>query len=387
MSKQAQKHLVLVDGSSFLFRAYHAVPPLSNAKGEPTNAIFGVANMLRKLVGVHKTDYFTVVFDAKGKNFRHTLYSDYKANRPPMPDDLRVQIEPLHQLIEAMGLPVIIESGVEADDVLGALAQYAAKEGFDVVISTGDKDMAQLVNEQITLENTMSKTTMDVEGVVAKFGVKPEQMIDYLALMGDSADNIPGVPKVGPKTAAKWLGIYQTLDNLIENADQIKGKVGESLRANLEQLPLSQQLTTIKCDLGLSYSMDDLKCQPQDRAELKHQVEQLGFSAWARLLSHPVAEEQPVEAQKVTIAKEYETIVTQIHFEQWLKRLADSDLFAFDTETTSLDYMQAEIVGVSFSVEVGKAAYVPLAHDYPDAPEQLDREYVLNQLKRDNNYL
>ncbi|MEE9339474.1 MAG: 5'-3' exonuclease H3TH domain-containing protein, partial [Methylococcaceae bacterium] len=251
MSSKSQQHLVLVDGSSFLFRAYHAVPPLTNSEGEPTNAIYGVANMLRKLVSDHKTDFFTVVFDAPGKTFRHEMFDEYKANRPPMLDDLRVQIEPLHNLIRAMGLPVIMESGVEADDVLGALAQYAVKEGFDVVISTGDKDMAQLVTKQITLENTMSNTTMDIDGVMEKFGVAPDQIIDYLALMGDSVDNIPGVPKVGPKTAAKWLGIYETLDNLIENADQIKGKVGENLRASLDQLPMSRKLTTIKCDLDL----------------------------------------------------------------------------------------------------------------------------------------
>ncbi|MCK5889126.1 MAG: DNA polymerase I, partial [Methylococcales bacterium] len=223
MPNQSPKHLVLVDGSSFLFRAYHAVPPLTNPKGEPTNAIYGVANMLRKLMADHKTDYFTVVFDAPGKTFRHDMYDDYKANRPPMPDDLRVQIEPLHHLIRAMGLPLIMETGVEADDVLGALAQYAAKQGFDVVISTGDKDMAQLVNDQITLENTMSKTTMDSQGVEDKFGVEPYQIIDYLALMGDTSDNIPGIPKVGPKTAAKWLGVYKTIENLIEHADEIKG--------------------------------------------------------------------------------------------------------------------------------------------------------------------
>lgn len=383
MSDQSHKRLVLVDGSSFLFRAYHAVPPLTNSKGEPTNAIHGVANMLRKLVADHKTDYVTVVFDAPGKNFRHDMYDQYKAHRPPMPDDLRVQIEPLHLLIKAMGLPLIIEPGVEADDVLGALAQDAAKEGFHVVISTGDKDMAQLVTEQITLENTMSNTTTDVAGVFEKFGVKPEQIIDYLALMGDSSDNIPGVPKVGPKTAAKWLGIYQTLDNLIENADQIKGKVGESLRANLDQLPLSQQLTTIKCDLNLPYTVADLKCQTPDKAELKHQLEQLGFSAWIRMLDVPSAvSEQPViEDVPVEIKKEYETILTQERFDHWLKQLKQADLFAFDTETTSLKYTEAEIVGVSFAIEAGKAAYVPLAHDYPDAPVQLNRDEVLNSLK------
>lgn len=386
MSDKEQKHLVLVDGSSFLFRAYHAVPPLTNSKGEPTNAIYGVANMLRKLVADHNTDFFTVVFDAPGKTFRHEMYDEYKANRPPMPDDLRVQIEPLHQLIKSMGLPLIIESGVEADDVLGALAQYAATKGFNVVISTGDKDMAQLVTEQITLENTMSKTTMDIDGVVEKFGVKPCQIIDYLALMGDSVDNIPGVPKVGPKTAAKWLGAYKTLDSLMESADEIKGKVGENLRASLEQLPLSRELTTIKCDLDLQYSMDDLKCYAQDKSELKQQLKYLGFSAWLRILDAPknksnTDKEPAKEDVAIDAKKQYETILTQEHFDRWLKQLKHAKLFAFDTETTSLNYMQAEIVGVSFAIKEGVAAYVPLAHDYVDAPAQLNREYVLDNLK------
>jgi len=388
MSEQSQQHLVLVDGSSFLFRAYHAVPPLTNPKGEPTNAIFGVANMLRKLIAVHKTDYFTVVFDAPGKTFRNDMYDQYKANRPPMPDDLRVQIEPLHHLIRAMGIPLIMESGVEADDVLGALAQNAAKEGFNVVISTGDKDMAQLVTEKITLENTMSNTTMDIAGVVDKFGVKPEQIIDYLALMGDTADNIPGVPKVGPKTAAKWLGLYETMDNLIENADKIKGKVGENLRASLDQLPLSRELTTIKCDLGLPYTIDDLKCQTQDKADLKQHLENLGFSAWVRMLDAPAKAEANTPKQEeqkedlvTEIETDYETVLTQERFDYWLDQLNQAKLFAFDTETTSLNYSTAEIVGVSFAIEPGKAAYIPLAHDYPDAPEQLSREDILNSLK------
>ena len=384
MPNNPEKHLVLIDGSSFLFRAYHAVPPLTNKQGEPTNAILGVANMLRKLIMDHKTDYVTVVFDAPGKTFRHEMYDEYKATRPPMPDDLRVQIEPLHNLIRIMGLPLIMETGVEADDVLGALAQKAEKEGFNVVISTGDKDMAQLVTEKITLENTMSNTTMDINGVFEKFGVKPEQIIDYLALMGDASDNIPGVPKVGPKTAAKWLAQYETLDKVIENAEEIKGKVGENLRASLELLPLSKELTTIKCDLSLSYTIDDLKCQSPDKAELKQQLEDLGFSAWLKILnasSSSISNEIDEPVAKSEIKKEYETILTQEHFDQWLTQLNQAKLFAFDTETTSLNYMQAEIVGISFAIEEGKAAYVPLAHDYPDAPDQLDRDKVLNSLK------
>ncbi len=386
-----QNSLILIDGSSFLFRAYHAVPPLSNLKGEPTNAIYGVSNMLRKLINDYPTDYFTVVFDAPGKTFRNELYDQYKAHRPPMPDDLRVQIEPLHQLIKAMGLPLIMESGVEADDVLGALAQHAAAQGFKVIISTGDKDMAQLVTDQIILENTMSNTRMDRQGVIDKFGVTPEQIIDYLALMGDTSDNIPGVPKVGPKTAAKWLEQYQTLDNLMANADKITGKIGENLRASLDQLPLAKQLTTIKCDLNLPYGMEDLKKQAINKAELTDILNQLGFSSWVKTLDNPVTPtlsqaptvtaDHIAEAKPVASTGNYETILTQAQFEHWLAQLNNADIFAFDTETTSLDYCKAEIVGVSFAVNPGNAAYLPLAHQYPDVPLQLDRTEILAQLK------
>ncbi len=382
MSQNTQKRLILVDGSSFLFRAYHGVPPLTNAQGEPTNAIYGVTNMLRKLITDYQSDYVTVVFDAPGKTFRNELYQDYKAHRPPMPDDLRVQIEPLHHLIRAMGLPLIMEVGVEADDVLGALAQHAALQDFAVVISTGDKDMAQLVTEQITLENTMTNTRMDIQGVIDKFGVKPEQIIDYLALMGDTSDNIPGIPKVGPKTAAKWLQQYETLENLVANANDISGKIGENLRAHLNMLPLSKQLTTIKCDLNLPYTMDDLKRQPTDLSELKSLVSTLGFSSWLKALDNQLAT-VIVEEPSVVVAIEcnYETILTDQHFKEWLTRLEQADLFAFDTETTSLDYSLAQIVGVSFAVSPGSAAYVPLAHDYLDAPLQLNRNEVLEQLR------
>ena len=382
MSQNIEKRLILVDGSSFLFRAYHGVPPLTNSKGEPTNAIYGVSNMLRKMITDYQNDYVTVVFDAPGKTFRNDLYEDYKAHRPPMPDDLRVQIEPLHHLIRAMGLPLIMEANVEADDVLGALAQQAAAQGFKVIISTGDKDMAQLVTDQITLENTMTNTRMDIQGVIDKFGVKPEQIIDYLALMGDSSDNIPGIPKVGPKTAAKWLQHYETLENLVSHADEITGKIGENLRAHIELLPLSKQLTTIKCDLNLPYTIDDLKRQPSDLSELKSLVSDLGFSSWLKLLNNPVeavmVEEQPAVDD---IECHYETILTDQHFKEWLTRLEQSDLFAFDTETTSLDYSLAQIVGISFAVTPGNAAYVPLAHDYPEVPEQLNRSEVLEQLR------
>ncbi|MGZ8171865.1 MULTISPECIES: DNA polymerase I [Methylobacter] len=390
-----RERLILVDGSSFLFRAYHAIPPLTNANGDPTNAIYGVSNMLRKLIADYHSDYITVVFDAPGKTFRNELYDQYKAHRPPMPDDLRVQIAPLHNLIRAMGLPLIIESGVEADDVLGVLAQHAEQQGYDVIISTGDKDMAQLVTEHIILENTMSNSRMDIQGVIDKFGVKPEQIIDYLALIGDTVDNIPGVPKVGPKTAAKWLEQYSTLENLVAHADKITGKIGENLRASLDQLPLSKQLTTIKCDLDLPYNMEDLKQQPMDKAELKILLAELGFSSWLKSLdastelgtgssSTPALssiEAAQTEDKPAKIDSSYETVLTEQHFNDWLARLEKAELFAFDTETTSLDYSKAQIVGVSFAVTPGKAAYVPLAHDYPGVPDQLDRSEILEKLR------
>jgi len=406
-----RERLILVDGSSFLFRAYHAVPPLTNAKGEPTNAIYGVTNMLRKLIADYHSDYITVVFDAPGKTFRNELYDQYKAHRPPMPDDLRVQIAPLHNLLRAMGLPLIIEPGVEADDVLGALAQHAEQQGYDVIISTGDKDMAQLVNEHIILENTMSNTRMDIQGVFDKFGVRPDQIIDYLALIGDTVDNIPGVPKVGPKTTAKWLEHYQSLENLIAHADEITGKIGENLRASLDYLPLSKQLTTIKCDLDLPYSIEDLKQQPMDKAELKNLLTELGFSSWLKTLDASTApvlsvaeglstgsstapvpspsatpgtgpiEAAQTEDKPAKIASSYETLLTEQQFNDWLAQLDKAELFAFDTETTSLDYSKARIVGVSFAVTPGKAAYVPLAHDYPGVPDQLDRCEILEKLR------
>ncbi|MCQ8127853.1 DNA polymerase I [Methylomonas rivi] len=391
MSAHSANTLILVDGSSFLFRAFHAVPPLSNAQGLPTNAVYGVSNMLRKLINDYDTPYVTVVFDAPGKTFRHDLYDQYKAHRPPMPDDLRVQIQPLHDLIRALGLPLIIEHGVEADDVLGSLAQNAARQGFHVVISTGDKDMAQLVTEQITLENSMTNTRMDIAGVVEKFGVKPEQIIDYLALMGDTVDNIPGVPKVGPKTAAKWLQQYDTLDNLIAHADDIKGKIGDNLREALSQLPLSRQLTTIKCDTALHYSLDDLKRREPDIAALKQQLGHLGFGSWLKTLngngSTPATMDEAQSASSTekppasAASRDYRTVLTQADFDAWLDKLRQAELFAFDTETTSLNYSDAEIVGISFAVEAGQAAYVPLAHDYPEVPVQLDRQTVLEALR------
>ncbi len=383
MSDSAPQKLILIDGSSFLFRAFHAVPPLSNAQGQPTNAIYGVSNMLRKLINDYDTPYFTVVFDAPGKTFRHDLYDQYKAHRPPMPDDLRVQIQPLHDLIRSLGLPLIIEHGVEADDVLGSLAQNAARQGFQVIISTGDKDMAQLVTEQITLENSMTNTALDIKGVQEKFGVKPEQIIDYLALMGDAVDNIPGVPKVGPKTAAKWLQEYGDLDNLIAHADEIKGKIGENLRESLGQLPLSRELTTIKCDVALHYSLADLKRREPDITALQQQLGSLGFTSWLKALDNEKAgrPQNPPPADPEPQQRDYQTILSQADFEHWQDKLKQAELFAFDTETTSLNYSEAQIVGVSFAVAAGQAAYVPLGHDYAEAPAQLDRQMVLAALQ------
>lgn len=391
MSPSSPKpHLILVDGSSFLFRAYHAIPPLTSPTGKPTNAIYGVGNMLRKLQADYPNEHISVIFDAPGKTFRNDLYEQYKANRPPMPEDLRVQVEPLHQMIRAMGLPLLMQAGVEADDVLGTLACRAQASGFQVVIVTGDKDMAQLVNGQVILENTMSNTRMDSQGVLDKFGVRPEQIVDYLALMGDTVDNIPGVPKVGPKTAAKWLEQYGTLENLMANADAIKGKIGDNLRNALGQLPLAKQLTTILCDVDLPFGLDDLVPQAADKAALRGLFTELGFSSWlknldnamaaepASSLATPAAETSSTSASMVPV---YETILTEAQLDGWLVRLENAGLFAFDTETTSLDYSVAQIVGVSFAVTAGHAAYVPLAHDYPGVPKQLPRDTVLAKLR------
>ena len=385
MTQNNTKRLILVDGSSFLFRAYHAIPPLTSPKGVPTNAIHGVTNMLRKLINDYHSDYITVVFDAPGGTFRNELYAEYKAHRPPMPDDLRVQIEPLHQIIRAMGLPLIIESGIEADDVMGVLAKQAERQGYEIIISTGDKDMAQMVNEHIILENTMSNTRMDIQGVIDKFGVKPDQIIDYLALVGDTVDNIPGVPNCGPKTAAKWLAQYGTLDNLMAHAGEIGGKIGDNLRASLVHLPLSKQLTTIVCDLELPYSVEDCHQQPANIPELTKLLTELGFTTWLKQLANAAepAQQAPeiADEKPAVVESSYETILTEQQLNHWLKQLEAAELFAFDTETTSIDYSKAQIVGVSFAVEVGKAAYLPLAHTYPGAPEQLDRAETLAKLK------
>ncbi|MGD8999357.1 MAG: DNA polymerase I [Granulosicoccaceae bacterium] len=370
------KPFILVDGSSYLYRAFHAMPNLSNSEGMPTGAVYGVVNMLRRLLREYDPDYMAVVFDAKGKTFRDELYDQYKVHRPPMPDELRRQIEPLHAIVKAMGLPLLIIDGVEADDVIGTLAKQASEAGMHTLISTGDKDMAQLVNEQVTLVNTMTDTVSDIEGVQDKFGVRPDQVIDFLALIGDTSDNIPGVPKVGPKTAAKWLKEYGTLEAIIENADAIKGKIGENLRASLEQLPLSKQLATIKCDVALENTPEQLVRSEPDNAALTKWYGQLEFRTWlAEQLEGATPEEAPAR-----VTSQYATILDMQTLQAWLKKLQKAGLFAFDTETTSLDYMQAQIVGISFAVD-GEAAYVPLAHDYENAPAQLDREEVLNAFR------
>lgn len=384
MTDKNTKPLILVDGSSYLYRAFHALPELANSRGQQTGAAYGVINMLRKLIKDYQPEHMAVVFDARGKTFRDDLYAQYKANRPPMPAELSDQVEPLLEMIQAMGLPLLQVPGVEADDVIGTLAAQAAEAGMDTVISTGDKDMAQLVNDHVTLINTMSNTYTDHDAVIEKFGVPPERIIDYLALVGDSIDNIPGVPKVGPKTAAKWLNEFGSMQAIIDQADQVKGKIGDNLRSSLEQLPLSYQLATIKRDVDLEESPESLKISAPDSDKLRDLFTQMEFRTWLRQLDGE-ADSQPadvaVEQRSSRCTAEYETILDKASLDNWLKQLRAAELFAFDTETTSLDYMQAEIVGVSFSVEPGKAAYVPLAHDYPGAPEQLDRDETLQQLK------
>lgn len=377
-----QYPLILVDASGYLFRAYHALPKLTNSKGEPTGALVGVLNMLRKLIDEHRPDYVGVVFDAAGKSFRNDLYAAYKANRPPMPDDLRQQIQPLQDIIRAMGLPLLVVPDVEADDVIGTLATQAAAQGMATLISTGDKDMAQLVDAHVTLVNTMSETVLDRAGVEEKFGVPPERIVDYLSLMGDSVDNIPGVPKCGPKTAAKWIHEHGDLDGVIANADTIKGKVGESLRAMLEQLPLSRRLTTIKRDVALDLAPTDLEPSPPDVEALRTWYERLESKRLLSTLDGAGGEDAANGGASAEAAPaDYDLVLTQEALDGWIRRLESAELFAFDTETTDLDYMRAELVGLSFSIEPGAAAYVPVAHSYPGAPDQLDRDAVLARLK------
>ncbi len=407
MPLPARPDLVLIDGSSYLYRAFHALPPLSNSAGQPTGAVHGVLSMLLKFLREYAPPQIVVVFDAPGKTFRDQLFAQYKAHRPPMPEELRSQTEPLLEAVDALGLPVLRIAGVEADDVIGTLALKAAGEGQQVVISTGDKDMAQLVNERITLVNTMSGAVLDRAGVKARFDVYPEQIIDYLALVGDSSDNIPGIDKVGPKTAAKWLNKYGALDALLAHAEEIEGRVGENLRAGRSTLALSRELATIRTDLALPLPPDTgLARRAVDvgrlreiyrRLELRSLLQQLEGGGAPAAAGPPAAASapaapmpavsdllratDPAAAALAALPRHYETITDREALSRWIEVLKAAELFAFDTETTSLDYMSTKIVGVSFCVEPGHAAYVPLAHDYAGAPAQLEREQVLEALR------
>ena len=396
-----KKTLLLVDGSSYLYRAFHAVPDLRNAAGEPTGAIYGVLNMLRRLLSDYKADYVGCVFDARGPTFRDHIYPEYKAHRPPMPDELGQQIAPLMEAIHALGLPLLQIEGVEADDVIGTLARQAEGAGISTVVSTGDKDLAQLVSEHVTLVNTMSGERLDPAGVEAKFGVPPSRMLDYLALVGDAVDNVPGVDKVGPKTAVKWLQQYGSLDGVVANAAQIKGVVGDNLRKSLDWLPKAKTLVTVKCDVALPLRPEDLAPQPRYEAKLAELFARFGFRSWlkerpADLTTDRKAQDNPVakprepqaaaaevapRVEPAGIARHYETVLTEQALRQWLAQLERAELVAFDTETDSLDPMNARLVGLSFSASPGHAAYVPLVHAYAGAPAQLGVEAALAILR------
>jgi DNA polymerase-1 len=382
--------LVLVDGSSYLYRAFHALPPLSTKAGEPTHAVLGVVNMLYKLLDEQKPTHMAVVFDAPGKTFRKDLYAEYKANRPPMPDDLRAQVPPLLEAIEAMGIPLLRIEGVEADDVIGTLARQAAAAGSEALISTGDKDFAQLVDGRITLVNTMDNTKLDRAGVEQKFGVAPERIVDYLALIGDPIDNIPGIAGVGPKTAVKWLQQFGDVETLKARAAEVGGKIGERLREQLGTLELSKELATIRCDVELPLTPADLALRPQDSAKLGTLFERLEFTRLLRRVRGDAqaaagtgapAPTSAVAAPAARPAAHYETVVAAADLERWCERIAAAPLVSLDTETSSMAYMRAELVGISLCVAPGEAAYIPLAHRYPGAPDQLDRDAVLARLK------
>ncbi|WP_290517083.1 DNA polymerase I [Alcanivorax sp.] len=395
----AEKPIILVDGSSYLYRAFHALPPLVTSSGQPTGAVRGVAAMLRKLIKDYDPQYMAVIFDAKGKTFRDEMFEEYKSQRPPMPDDLREQVTPLHDLIRAMGLPLIIEDGVEADDVIGTYARIFGSQGKPVLISTGDKDMAQLVTEQVTLINTMNDALYDIDGVKKKFGVGSELIIDFLALMGDKVDNIPGVPGVGEKTALGLLQGLGSLETIYDNLDKVANlsfrgakTLGKKLEDNKEMAFLSYQLATIKLDCDVSDDLNELKLQTPDAEKLAEYYRSLEFKGWLSELlegQDPAAEdagkkvELEADSESVqNIDKEgYETVLDETALNAWIDALKNADVFAFDTETTSLNYMQAELVGVSVAVEAGKAAYIPFGHNYPGAPDQLDKQFVLDALK------
>jgi DNA polymerase I len=421
------KHrLLLVDGSSYLYRAFHAMPDLRNGAGEPTGAIYGMVNMMRRARSELKADHIACIFDAKGKTFRDEMYSEYKAHRSPMPEDLVKQIEPIHAIVKALGWPVLMVSGVEADDVIGTLACQATEAGWETIISTGDKDLAQLVNPSVTLINTMSNEKLDIDGVIEKFGVPPERIVDYLSIIGDTVDNVPGVPKAGPKTANKWLAEFGDLDNLMANADQVKGVVGENLRASLEWLPQARQLITVKTDCDLSPhlpGLDDLHAKSEDAALLRELFERYAFKTWLRDVekqltsppnqsSEPAStfdlagtlitnqkSDEPTSARKSTviatsptkdlsqdtkdlqgaIAKNYECVIDEAGLNKWLQKIDSAELTAVDTETTSLDVLAAELVGISLSVKPGEACYIPVAHRNGEV--QLNRDSVLAKLK------
>ena len=391
------KTLLLVDGSSYLYRAFHAMPDLRNSKQEPTGAIYGVLNMLQKLRKDIPADYIACVFDAKGKTFRDDLYPEYKAQRPSMPGDLAAQIVPLHAAVQALGWPILMIEGVEADDVIGTLAREAEKSGMRTVISTGDKDIAQLVNPQVELVNTMSNEKLDEAGVLAKFGVPAERIIDYLTLIGDTVDNVPGVEKVGPKTAVKWLTQYGTLDNLVAHAQDIGGVVGENLRKALDWLPKARELITIKCDVALPAPVTTLQPLEPDRAQLKALYAQFEFKTWLREVQDSGFRnrdsgdgEASGESQASGVGGqasvssgpvEYETVLTEAQLEQWIATITAAELVSVDTETTSLEPMQAQLVGISLSIAPHTGAYIPLTHRYAGAPQQLDLALVLARLK------
>jgi len=385
-----KKTLLLVDGSSYLYRAFHAMPDLRNAQGEPTGALYGVVNMLRKLVSDHKADYAACIFDARGKTFRDDLYPDYKSHRPPMPEDLAAQIEPIHQAVKALGWPVLAIEGVEADDVIGTLACQATKQDIHTIVSTGDKDLAQLVDSHVTLVNTMSGEVLDEPGVQNKFGVSPERIVDYLMLIGDAVDNVPGVTKVGPKTAVKWLSEFGSIDGLVEQADTIKGVAGNNLREAIPQFPLTRELLTVKCDCDLTghvNAMADLEPRQPDTGTLQALYEKYGFRTWLRELTGD-AERVPqgdarviAEAPAAPAELRYQVIAGWPAFDEWMALVAEAPLVALDTETTSLDEMQASLVGISMSVEPGVACYIPLAHRGPDHPEQLPKAEVLERMR------
>ena len=378
-----QPQLILVDGSSYLFRAFY-VPQLKRmqtADGQPTGAVFGTINMLKSLLNEYPDSQIVAVFDAKGKNFRHVLYPDYKANRPPMPDELRSQIEYVHNAIRAMGIPLVAIPDVEADDVIGTYAKQAAADGKTVLVATSDKDLAQIVTERVNLIDTMKKVIYDEAGVVEKYGVRPDQIIDYLTLTGDTSDNIPGVPKVGPKTAVKWIQQYGSLAGAVEHADEIGGKVGEYFREFIPQLPLSQDLVTIRTELEVDPPIATLAMSEPDKPTLVELFSKLQFKKWLAELGESLPASAPASSSVEYQPGNYQIIFEQAELDAWLEKLVTSEGFAFDTETTSLSAQQAELVGISFAVEAGEAAYIPLAHRYMGAPQQLDRDSVLAQLK------